>query len=391
MNRLTTSLLLLLIPAACCAQTFVAGVAVNGYSGSSTVSSQLTTIGGPSSNGKLNVNSNDLLYAEAELLTTQCSLVTGWTMTGSGGTTFTQIGTPFTNGHTNGCLVRWWASSTAAFSQEQYTVTITGGARQYLNLVVFQVTGAGANPVIEPTNGSCTNSPAGSATGMSCARLTTTAGDILITAGGYANANTTFTAGTCADGTCVVPTNGAVLAGTFNPSIVAYRLVATGGTNRTAAWTNTPASGIEMVADVFKPGAGGGGTPPVFTSANNASFVGGSASSFTVTASGNPAPVLSLFAGTLPPGITFTTATGVLGGTPTSVGISNLTFQASNASGSPTQAFTLTVTQPATAPVSCTGTYTNSTRVVTLNCPGSGLIPLPPMGFNNIAITVTLP
>lgn len=86
---------------------------------------------------------------------------------------------------------------------------------------------------------------------------------------------------------------------------------------------------------------------PGFTSANALSIVVGNTLSLTVTATGNPAPTLSL-AGTLPNGVTFTPATGVLGGTPAlgTVGTYALTLTASN--GTPpnaVQPFTLTVTK----------------------------------------------
>jgi len=55
--------------------------------------------------------------------------------------------------------------------------------------------------------------------------------------------------------------------------------------------------------------------PPAITSAGGATFAVGTAGSFTVTATGTPAPVLSE-SGALPNGITFNAATGVLSGTP---------------------------------------------------------------------------
>ncbi|MBC7877497.1 MAG: sortase [Anaerolineales bacterium] len=85
---------------------------------------------------------------------------------------------------------------------------------------------------------------------------------------------------------------------------------------------------------------------PVITSANNASFTLGSLGSFTVTATGSPTPILSMV-GSLPAGVTFTPATGILSGTPAAGtgGIYALTFTATNVAGNPSQAFTLTVTE----------------------------------------------
>src|SRR5437773_2965776 len=93
---------------------------------------------------------------------------------------------------------------------------------------------------------------------------------------------------------------------------------------------------------------------PVITSANIATFGEGTPGTFTVTASGFPAPAFSEN-GALPSGVTFNTATGVLSGTP-ATGTSasspySITFTASNLAGaSPSQSFTLTVLPPPTAP-----------------------------------------
>jgi hypothetical protein len=86
---------------------------------------------------------------------------------------------------------------------------------------------------------------------------------------------------------------------------------------------------------------------PAITSASSTGFTVGSAGSFTVTATGYPAPTLAI-AGSLPSGVTFVPATGVLSGTPaTGTGGSYpLTFTATNGVGMPAQqSFTLTVNQ----------------------------------------------
>src|SRR5207253_5762405 len=87
------------------------------------------------------------------------------------------------------------------------------------------------------------------------------------------------------------------------------------------------------------------------TSVNNATFGEGTPGTFTVTASGFPAPAFSEN-GALPSGVTFNTATGVLSGTPATgtAGTYNVTFSASNAVTTVFQSFTLTVLPPPTAP-----------------------------------------
>ena len=83
---------------------------------------------------------------------------------------------------------------------------------------------------------------------------------------------------------------------------------------------------------------------PAFTSNTSVSFNVLAVSTFTGTASGNPAPALSI-SGTLPSGVSFTPATGVLGGTPATGTAGNypLTFTAMNSQGTVMQSFTLTI------------------------------------------------
>jgi len=85
--------------------------------------------------------------------------------------------------------------------------------------------------------------------------------------------------------------------------------------------------------------------PPAFTSANATTFAVGTSGSFTVTASGVPAPTFSE-SGALPNGVSFNDSTGVLSGTPSSGtgGTFNITFTASNGvSPNATQSFILSV------------------------------------------------
>jgi hypothetical protein len=85
---------------------------------------------------------------------------------------------------------------------------------------------------------------------------------------------------------------------------------------------------------------------PAITNAASTTFFAGSNGTFKVSASGFPAPFLSR-SGVLPSGVTFTAATGVLAGAPAggSGGTYPLVFTATNAVGTNTQNFTLTVNQ----------------------------------------------
>lgn len=112
--------------------------------------------------------------------------------------------------------------------------------------------------------------------------------------------------------------------------------------------------------------------PPAITSADATSFAEVELGAFTVVATGTPTPILSM-TGTLPAGVTFTPATGLLTGVPAAgtAGVYPLVFTAAN--GTPpnaTQNFTLLVT-PATATGGVIHTYENSsvTGIPDNGCP----------------------
>ena len=91
------------------------------------------------------------------------------------------------------------------------------------------------------------------------------------------------------------------------------------------------------------------GAPPSITNANNTTFTVGSIGSFTVTATGTPAPGISLRGG-LPAGVTFVdngNGTGTLYGSPGTGGVYMLVLTAQNGFlPNAAQTFTLTVNQP---------------------------------------------
>jgi len=91
------------------------------------------------------------------------------------------------------------------------------------------------------------------------------------------------------------------------------------------------------------------GQIPAITSAASTTFTVGSSGSFAVTATGYPAPTFTE-TGALPAGVSLSAA-GVLSGTPAafSNGTYNITITATNAVGTATQQFTLTVQRVATA------------------------------------------
>jgi len=90
--------------------------------------------------------------------------------------------------------------------------------------------------------------------------------------------------------------------------------------------------------------------PPAFTSAASATFQVDVLGSFTVRASGAPAPTLAE-SGALPTGVTFSAASGLLTGTASAAGTFPLQFTASNGiAPDATQSFTLNVVAPAPPP-----------------------------------------
>src|SRR5207253_2318775 len=110
---------------------------------------------------------------------------------------------------------------------------------------------------------------------------------------------------------------------------------------------------------------------PAFSSANATTFTTGSASSFSVTASGFPTPSFSE-KGALPSGITFS-GNGQFSGTPGpgSGGVYPISITASNATGAATQSFTLTVNQTPTFTSPSSTTFTaGSTNSFTVSANG---------------------
>ncbi|MCW2542249.1 MAG: hypothetical protein JWN95_3974 [Frankiales bacterium] len=102
---------------------------------------------------------------------------------------------------------------------------------------------------------------------------------------------------------------------------------------------------------------------PLITSTDNATFIAGTAATFTVTTAGGfPTPPALTASGTLPDGITFTDngdGTATLAGTSLVGGVYPLTVSASNgASTADTQSFTLTVNGPPSLTSAAAMTFT---------------------------------
>ncbi len=178
-----------------------------------------------------------------------------------------------------------------------------------------------------------------------------TAGAFTVTATGFPSAAFNLTAGTL-------------------PTGVTFSTV-------TGVLSGTPAAGtggIYMLTLAASNGAGTAATQtftltvnqaPAVTSAVSATFAAGLAYSFTVTATGFPAPAFTE-TGALPSGVTFNSTTAVLSGTPATGtnGTYPITITASNGVGTnATQSFTLTIVSPVAPAItsSASTTFTEMT------------------------------
>src|SRR6266487_905599 len=83
--------------------------------------------------------------------------------------------------------------------------------------------------------------------------------------------------------------------------------------------------------------------PPVITSPGTATGTVGVAFSYQITATSNPT---SYGASSLPPGLTVNTATGLISGTPTTVGTYPVTITATNSGGTGTSTLVITINNP---------------------------------------------
>jgi hypothetical protein len=167
-----------------------------------------------------------------------------------------------------------------------------------------------------------------------------------VAASGYPAPSYSVTAGSI-DGLSLNATSGALTGtptatGVFTSTITAGNGVGTAATQSFTLTVNPATSA------------------PTITSATGTSFLQGSPGTFTVAATGNPAPTLSE-SGSLSSGVVLSAA-GVLSGIPTQAGVFPIAITASNGVGSPaTQAFTLTVNPSGTAPTITSASSTSLT------------------------------
>jgi large repetitive protein len=205
------------------------------------------------------------------------------------------------------------------------------------------------------------------------------AGSFTVTADGFPAASSFAVSGALPSGIAFDTTSG-TLSGTPGAGTAGDHALVFSASN--AAGSSDPQSFTLTIVD-----------GPVFTSADAVTFTVGEASSFTVSASGTPAPTLSLSGGPLPASLSFDATTGVLSGTPDAGtgGSHALEFTASNSQGSTVQAFTLTVHEAPSITSAASTTFTVGTAasftVTADGFPAASFVrsgdPLPPgLSFN---------
>jgi Domain of unknown function (DUF4082)/Bacterial Ig domain/Putative Ig domain len=137
---------------------------------------------------------------------------------------------------------------------------------------------------------------------------------------------------------------------------------AAGMSNVALSATNAAGTGsatLVLTINVAPPPA-----PPIITSALTASGTVGAAFSYTITASNNPTRFNTTG---LPAGLSVNTTTGLISGTPTAAGMSNVALSATNAAG--TGSATLALTINAAAPPASLFSTSSVPAIVTVNDP----------------------
>ncbi len=157
---------------------------------------------------------------------------------------------------------------------------------------------------------------------------------------------------TSTDGQTFTPL-GSPVVGNNSGGIKTYSgLNGTGRYVRMTGTTRTTTYGYSLwdfqVIGVPASGSGGTVTAPTITSASTASGTTGTAFTYQIAASGNPTSYGE--SGTLPAGLSFSTTTGAITGTPTTAGTSSVTVSASNAAGTGNGTLTITVNAGVSVP-----------------------------------------
>jgi len=237
----------------------------------------------------------------------------------SQGNTFTEVGAQLTS--PGGARIRVYGAKSIAGGPDTVTITLSANS-SFIEVYLTEYSGLDPTNPIDAQSGASGNAgpvSSGSAT-------TTVAGDIIY---GYC----------VGDGTCTVG-SGFTARSTLARSTLNNSLLedTTAGNPGSYAATGTGNNGwaIQMVA--LKPALVV--APPVITSSDTVNATVGTAFSYQITATNSPT---SFGASGLPAGLTVNTASGLISGTPTGAGTSNVTVSATNSGGTGSAPLTLTI------------------------------------------------
>ncbi len=246
------------------------------------------------------------------------------------------------------------ASEPAGSPTKAFTVTLSGAASGTVIVgatATVTLVAATANTTVAPTQVAPTlvnQSPPSSAAGDSPYSYT-------FTATGYPTPSFSLVeGGQLPPGITLDPTG--ILAGSPDQDgTYTFNVAATNG-------VGTPAVSAPITITVA-----GASTPPEFINDTPpSSATVGTPYSYTFTASGSPTPNFTVSSGSLPPGMSLQTLTGILSGTPTTPGTYNFQIQAANTSGGNpdiTPMITIGVGLASAAPSITTTTTSTSVQV----------------------------
>ena len=228
----------------------------------------------------------------------------------------------------NGC---WSSTTSLSIPQWAYGLAFQSAVTN----VGLSKTNPFANGCVRAVRGGVDSTPPNFTSADTTTFTTLTSGTFTVMANGFPPPSISMTSGTPPSNVTFNPGTG-MLSGTpaaNTGGTYTLQFTATNGNAPDATQTFT------LVVD----------QPPAITSANTTTFMTLTPGSFTVMATGYPAPSLSLMSGTPPSGVTFNPGNGMLSGTPAANtgGSYTLVFKATNGvSPDALQMFTLIVDQP---------------------------------------------